>query len=331
MRHVDLRSDTVTKPTSAMRAAMAAAEVGDDVFGEDPTVNRLQAVMTERLGKEAALFVTSGTQANLLALMSHCERGDEYIAGQQAHAYRFEGGGGAVLGSIQPQPITMTREGLLPIADIEAAIKADDFHFARTKLICIENTYNGRPLPTDYLRSLGIFCRNRHLALHKDGARLFNASVAQKTPAAELVTSCDTISVCLSKGLGAPVGSLLVGSKDLITKARRVRKMLGGGMRQAGFLAAAGLYALEHHVDRLADDHARAGALAEVLDKRFQGRVEQNTNMIFLRLPGEELRPFLAYMNKQGVTIHRPRWVLHLGVTDEDLAWVIRSVENYSG
>jgi threonine aldolase len=331
MRHVDLRSDTVTRPSPAMRAAMAAAEVGDDVFGEDPTVNRLQSVMAERLGKEAALFVSSGTQSNLLALMSHCERGDEYIAGQNAHAYRFEGGGGAVLGSIQPQPVPMTREGLLPLDDIRAAIKMDDFHFAKTRLVCIENTYNGHPLPLDYIRAVGALCQKSNLGLHKDGARLFNAVVATAVEAAELVAPCDSISVCLSKGLAAPVGSLLVGSKELIDRARRIRKMLGGGMRQAGVLAAAGLHALEHHVDRLREDHERASIVAAALSRRFQGRVEQNTNMIFLLLPEEELRPFLRHMNNNGITIHRPRWVMHRDINDEDLMWLLATIERYPG
>lgn len=329
MRRMDLRSDTVTRPSPAMRAAMAAAEVGDDVFGEDPTVNRLQSVMAERLGKEAALFVSSGTQANLLALMSHCERGDEFIAGHNAHAYRFEGGGGAVLGSIQPQPVTMTREGLLPLEAIAAAIKVDDFHFAKTRLVCIENTYDGHPLPMDYLRSVGELCRARNLSLHKDGARLFNASVATGIDVAELVAHCDSTSVCLSKGLGAPVGSLLVGSKELIAKARRIRKMLGGGMRQAGILAAAGLHALEHHVTRLSEDHEHARIVAAALNRRFQGRIEQNTNMIFLLLPEEELRPFLQHLNKHGITIHRPRWVMHRDINDDDVDWLLGAIDKY--
>ena len=329
MRHIDLRSDTVTRPTAAMRAAMAAADVGDDVFGEDPTVNRLEAVIAEMLGKEAALFAASGTQANLLALMSHCERGDEYIAGHRAHAYMFEGGGGAVLGSIQPQPVTTTADGRLPLDAVMAAIKADDFHFARTRLVCVENTFNGHPLPRSYLQEIGQLCRARGLALHKDGARLFNAAVATGLPAATLVEACDSVSVCLSKGLGAPVGSLLVGSRDLIHKARRLRKMLGGGMRQAGMLAAAGLHALQHHVDRLAEDHRRAATLAAALSRRFQGRVEQHTNMIFLQLPDAELHPFLVHMNSRGVKVHRPRWVLHLDVDDDDLAWLMQAVEDY--
>lgn len=330
MRPVDLRSDTVTRPTSAMRAAIAAAEVGDDVFGEDPTVNRLQAVLAERLGKEAGLFVASGTQSNLLALMSHCERGDEFIAGQRAHAYMYEAGGGAVLGGIQPQPITMATDGTLPLNEIEAVIKPDDFHFARTRLVCIENTFSGKVLPIDYVESLGRFCAIRGLKLHMDGARFFNACVDSDRSALELAAPCDSISICLSKGLGAPVGSVLVGSNELIAKARRLRKMLGGGMRQAGILAAAGLYALEHHVDRLVQDHQRAEVLANVLGRMFPGRVAQHTNMIHLDLPDAELKPFLAHMNKNGVKIHRPRWVMHLDIGDEDLEHLVRTVGSYS-
>jgi len=328
---IDLRSDTVTRPTSAMRAVMAAAEVGDDVFGEDPTVNRLQAILAERLGKEAGLFVASGTQSNLLALMSHCERGDEYIAGQRAHVYLYEAGGGAVLGSIAPQPVNMAEDGTLPLTEIEAVIKPDDFHFARTRLVCIENTFSGRVLPYGYVESLGSFCTARSLRLHMDGARFFNACVASGRSAAEVAAPCDSVSICLSKGLGAPVGSVLVGSFDLIARARRLRKMLGGGMRQAGILAAAGLYALEHHVDRLVDDHRRAEALASSLGVLFPGRVEQHTNMIHLNLPDAELKPLLAHMNQHGVKIHRPRWVIHLDIHDDDLQHLLSTVRSYVG
>lgn len=329
MRPVDLRSDTVTRPTPAMRAVMAAAEVGDDVFGEDPTVNRLQDVLAARLGKEAGLFVASGTQSNLLALMAHCERGDEFIAGQRAHAYMYEAGGGAVLGGIQPQPITTAKDGTLPLHEIEAVIKPDDIHFARTRLVCIENTYSGKALPIDYVESLGDFCAQRDLKLHMDGARFFNACISGGHTAAQLASPCDSISICLSKGLGAPVGSVLVGSAELITKARRLRKMLGGGMRQAGILAAAGLYALEHHVDRLVLDHRRAELLSDALRRLFPGRVEQHTNMVHLDLPDAELKPFLAHMNQHGVKIHRPRWVMHLDIGDEDMEHLIRTVGDY--
>jgi threonine aldolase len=263
----DFRSDTVTRPTPAMRDAMLRAEVGDDVFGDDPTVNALQVFAAERLGFEAALFAPSGTQCNLMALMSHCQRGDEAIVGQQWHTYRWEAGGMAVLGSIQPQPLENAADGTIPLAAIRGAIKADDAHFARTRLIALENTTGGLVLPLGYQRDVRALARDAGLATHLDGARLFNAAVADAqggdpwTAARSIASNYDSLSMCLSKGLGAPVGSLLLGSKDFIARAHRVRKMLGGGMRQAGILAAAGLYALQHHVQRLADDHANMAAL----------------------------------------------------------------------
>lgn len=270
---IDLRSDTVTRPTPAMRAAMAEADVGDDVFGDDPTVNALQDRIAALLGKPAALFMPSGTQSNLCALMAHCGRGDEYIVGQHAHTYKYEAGGAAVLGSIQPQPIAHQADGTLALDDIAAAIKPDDMHFARSRLLALENTFGGRVMPMDWQRAATTLARQRCLATHLDGARLFNAAVAQaqatgSTPLAEARTIAalyDSVSVCFSKGLGAPVGSALVGSVDLIDRARRHRKMLGGGLRQAGVLAAAADHALTHHVDRLADDHANARLLADGL------------------------------------------------------------------
>src|SRR2546422_8682064 len=262
---VDLRSDTVTRPSAEMRAAMAAAEVGDDVYGEDPTVNRLEALAAEMLDKEAAVFVCSGTQSNLLALMSHCQRGDEYIVGQQAHTYKFEGGGAAVLGSIQPQPLDYEPDGSLDLAGVEAAIKPDDPHFAKTRLLCLENTQAGKVLTLDYLARAGQCAGAKRLRLHLDGARIFNASVDLGVAVTEISRHFDSVSVCLSKGLGAPVASILCGSRGLIAKARRWRKVLGGGMRQAGVLAAAGIYAFEHNVERLAEDHENASALAEGL------------------------------------------------------------------
>ena len=244
---VDLRSDTVTQPTVAMRAAMLAAPLGDDVFGDDPTVNVLQQRIAATLGFEAALFVPSGTQSNLVAIMSHCQRGDEYLVGQMAHCYRWEGGGAAVMGSVQPQPIAHQADGTLALADIEAAIKPDDAHFARTRLLALENTLGGKLLPFDYLRQATQLAKNRGLARHLDGARLFNAAVAQAlqtgsdafTEARRIAQCFDSVSVCFSKGLGAPVGSALCGSRDFIARAHRVRKMAGGGMRQSGMLAAA--------------------------------------------------------------------------------------------
>ncbi|MEO7477988.1 MAG: low-specificity L-threonine aldolase, partial [Lysobacteraceae bacterium] len=281
MHWIDLRSDTVTQPTRAMREAMLCAVVGDDVYGEDPTVNALQERLAAKLGFEAGLFGPSGTQSNLLALMAHCQRGDEYLVGMEAHTYKFEGGGAAVLGSIQPQPIPHAGDGTLPLDAVERAIKPIDPHFARTKLLCLENTWHGRPLPLEYLRDARAFCDRRGLALHLDGARLFNAAVATGLPARDIAQFFDSVSVCFSKGLGAPVGSVLVGSKGLIDVARRWRKVAGGGWRQAGILAAGCIHALDHHVERLADDHARAERLAEALhDAPGISLVGQHTNMV---------------------------------------------------
>lgn len=270
---IDLRSDTVTRPTDAMQQSMLAAPVGDDVFGDDPSVNALQQQACDLLGFEAALFAPSGTMTNLIALMSHCQRGDEAIVGQQWHTYKWEAGGMAVLGSIQPQPLAHQADGSLALTDILAAIKPDDPHFARTRLVVIENTTGGQVLSLDYMQQVQQLCREQGLACHIDGARIFNAAVAigqsqQQDPylvARQLVAGYDSISVCLSKGLGAPVGSLLLGSAAFIARARRIRKMLGGGMRQAGILAAAGSYALQHHVRRLEDDHLHARLLAQGL------------------------------------------------------------------
>jgi threonine aldolase len=268
---IDLRSDTVTRPTAAMRDAMMAAPLGDDVFGDDPSVNALQERIAALLGKEAALFMPTGTQSNLAGLMSHCQRGDEYLVGQMAHTYRWEGGGAAVLGSIQPQPIAHQPDGSLALADIEAAIKPDDAHFARTRLLCLENTFGGQPMAMSYLRDATALARRHGLATHLDGARVFNAAVVQAgggDPYAEaraIADLFDSVSVCFSKGLGAPVGSALVGSRELIARAKRVRKMAGGGMRQAGLLAAAASYALDHHVARLSEDHVNARRLADGL------------------------------------------------------------------
>jgi threonine aldolase len=275
---IDLRSDTVTRPTAAMRAAMAAAEVGDDVFGDDPTVNRLQAAMAERLGFEAGLFLPTATQSNLVALMTHCQRGDEYIAGQQAHCYKYEAGGGAVLGSIQPQPVEHADDGSLRLDHVAAAIKADDFHYARTRLLALENTIGGRAVPLTSMRALTDFAHGKGLATHLDGARLFNAATALGVPAAEVARGFDSVTVCLSKGLGCPAGAVLVGTRDFIERARRPRKMLGGGMRQAGILAAAGLHALDHHVARLADDHALATQAGRWLARHRRHRGQRSAH-----------------------------------------------------
>lgn len=317
----DFRSDTVTRPGPAMRAAMAQAPVGDDVYGDDPTVNRLEAVTAERLGKEAGLFVPSGTQSNLIGLMVHCARGDEYIVGQGAHTYRYEGGGAAVLGSIQPQPLDNQPDGTLRLDDIEKAIKPDDSHFARTRLLALENTFGGKVLPAGYVEAATALARRHGLACHLDGARLFNAAVAIGQPVSVLSAPFDTVSVCLSKGLGAPVGSVLVGPKPLIAEARRLRKMLGGGMRQAGILAAAGLYALDHHVERLAEDHANARRLAEGLSNLPGLSVDMpDTNILFVDVAAEIAAPFAAHLVANGIGVNvsyggaRQRWVTHLDV-----------------
>jgi len=326
-RVVDLRSDTVTRPTPAMREAIARAEVGDDVFGDDPTVNALQERIAAMLGKEAALFVSSGTQGNLCALLAHCERGDEALVGQMAHTYRYEGGGAAVLGSIQPQPLPQQPDGTLSLADIEAAIKPDDEHFARTRLLCLENTWNGKVLPLRYLEQATALAHRRGLAAHLDGARLFNAVVASKTPVHEIARHFDSVSVCFSKGLGAPVGSALCGPRPLIERARRARKMLGGGLRQAGLLAAAAMHALDHHVDRLADDHVNARRLADGL-KRIPGItvVEPDTNIVFAEVEGGRGAALLAHLEARGVLatgLIGLRFVTHL---DVDAAGVDRAI-----
>lgn len=333
MTLVDLRSDTVTRPTEAMRAAMHAAAVGDDVYGEDPTVNALQERLAGDLGFEAGLFVPTGTQSNLLALLAHCERGDEYLVGMDAHTYKFEGGGAAVLGSIQPQPIVQAEDGRLPLDRVAAAIKPVDPHFARTRLLALENTWHGRALPLDYLRDAAAFARDRGLGIHLDGARLFNAAVACGVPARDIARHFDTVSVCLSKGLGAPVGSVLVGPRALIDKARRWRKVCGGGWRQAGMLAAACLHALDHHVARLADDHARAARLAQRL-AGIDGLavLGQHTNMVFIDVPVERLPALDAHLREAGIRIsigYLPtlRLVTHLDVDD---AGIDRTAEAFA-
>lgn len=323
---IDLRSDTVTRPTPAMRRAMAEAEVGDDVYGEDPTVNALQALAAEMLGHEAGLFLPSGTQSNLVALLTHCGRGDEYIAGSTAHTYRFEGGGAAALGGIQPQPVPFEPDGTLDLEKVRDVLKPVDPHFARSRLLCLENTQGGRPTGPAYFARARAFCDEVGLSLHLDGARLFNAAVATGAAAAEIARHCDSVSVCLSKGLGAPAGSVLVGSKAFIEEARRWRKVVGGGMRQAGILAAAGIHALQHHVDRLADDHANAARLAEIVDEHFPGRATQFTNMVFVNLPKAELAAVEDRLRTHGVKTSGGRWVTHLDVSADDIESVGRAL-----
>ena len=320
---IDLRSDTVTRPTATMRAAMAAAEVGDDVFGDDPTVNALQARIASLLGKEAALFVPTGTQSNLCALMAHCGRGDEYIVGQMAHTYRWEGGGAAVLGSIQPQPLLQSADGTIPLADVEAAIKPDDAHFARTRLLALENTWGGQVLPLSYIEAASALAHAKGLATHLDGARLFNAAVASGVSVAAIARHFDTVSVCFSKGLGTPAGSALAGSAELIARAHRIRKMLGGGMRQAGVLAAAALHALDHHVDRLAEDHANARALAEGLQGLPGVTVQPpQTNIVFVDLAPHKAAGAVERLRAAGLWctgLYRLRLVTHLDVAAADI------------
>ena len=335
---VDLRSDTVTQPTAGMRAAMLAAPLGDDVFADDPSVNALQDKIAEALGFEAALFMPTGTQSNLCAIMSHCQRGDEYIVGQMAHTYRWEGGGAAVLGSVQPQPLVHQADGSLSLEDIEAAIKPDDAHFARSRLLTLENTIGGKLLPFAYVQAATELAKAKGLSRHLDGARLFNAATAQAAQTggevwheARRIAQCfDSVSVCFSKGLGAPVGSALCGSKELIAKAHRVRKMAGGGMRQAGLLAAAAHYALDHHVLRLAEDHALAQRLAAGL-AGIEGLVVEppQSNIVFVDLAGAartQSGALLAHLVSQGIRatgLYRLRFVTHL---DVDAAGVDKAI-----
>jgi threonine aldolase len=327
---IDLRSDTVTRPSQAMLAAMTAAEVGDDVWGDDPTVLRLQEAVAERAGKEAGLFFPSGTQSNLAALMTHCERGDEYLVGQLAHTYKYEGGGAAVLGSIQPQPIENAPDGTLPLDKIAAAIKPIDNHFARTRLLALENTINGRVLPPGYVLEAVALAHSRGLSAHLDGARVCNAAVASGRPIAELCAPFDTVSICFSKGLGAPVGSVLIGSRPLIEGAQRWRKVLGGGMRQSGILAAACLYALEHNVERLADDHTNAAHLAEGLARTGQVKVlSQATNMVFAQFPEADYAPLEAWLKERGILtqmLYASRFVTHCDVSRDDIATFVDAV-----
>ncbi|RWR02050.1 threonine aldolase [[Pantoea] beijingensis] len=314
---IDLRSDTVTRPDAAMLAAMMSAETGDDVYGDDPTVNALEAEAARLSGKEAALFLPSGTQANLVALLSHCQRGEEYIVGQQAHNYKYEAGGAAVLGSIQPQPIDASADGTLPLDVVASVIKPDDIHFARTKLLSIENTHNGKVLPLAWLQQAWEFTRERQLALHIDGARIFNAAVALNVPLESISRYCDTLTICLSKGLGAPVGSILCGPATYIQQARRWRKMTGGGMRQAGILAAAGLYALANNVTRLKEDHDNAAWLAAELEGIGAEVLRQDTNMLFIRMSGQKAVLLKSYMKQRGILISTgaiTRLVTHLDV-----------------
>lgn len=332
MKIIDFRSDTVTRPTTAMRSVMAQAEVGDDVYGDDPTVNRLEKYAAEMLGFESTIFTASGTQANLISIMSHCGRGDEYIVGQLAHTYKYEGGGAAVLGSIQPQPIEFEPDSTLDLAKVNDKIKPNDIHFAKTRLLCLENTQNGKALPLDYLQQAAQFTQDKKLNLHLDGARLFHAVIKQNIPVRQITQHFDSVSVCLSKGLGAPVGSLLGGSKAFIEDARRWRKMTGGGMRQAGVLAAAGLYALENNIERLAQDHEHASILNEKLSTFSKIKVERNnaqTNMVFFATEETTAHKMADFLKQKGILISAgktTRLVTHLDISREDIDTLVTNI-----
>ena len=355
---VDLRSDTVTLPTDAMRAAMQAAPLGDDVFGGDPSVNALQEKIAAMLGFEAALFLPTGTQSNLCAILSHCQRGDEYLVGQMAHCYRWEGGGAAVFGSVQPQPLSHQADGTLALADIEAAIKPDDAHFARSRLLTLENTLGGKLLPFEYVQQATQLAKSKGLGRHLDGARLFNAAVAQAaltgsdgrsaaglkggerggiTFEARRIAQCfDSVSVCFSKGLGAPVGSALCGSREFIARAHRIRKMAGGGMRQAGMLAAAASHALDHHIERLAQDHVLAKRLADGLAGIEDLQVEApQTNILFVDLTGaakERSAALLKHLADEGIQatgLYRLRFVTHLDVDAEGVDRAVAAIRQF--
>ena len=334
MKSIDLRSDTVTQPTPEMRRAMAAAEVGDDVYGEDPTINRLQEMGAARMGKETALFVPSGTMGNLAAVLAHCGRGDEVILGNLGHTFLFEGGGISALGGVHPNVIANQADGTMNLSDIKDAIRSENVHHPISRLVILENTHNrcgGVILPAGYTEAVGNLAHSAGLKLHIDGARIFNAAVASGTRASDLAAPADSITFCLSKGLSAPVGSLLCGTKDFIYQARRIRKQLGGGMRQAGILAAAGIVALDQMVDRLADDHARARKLAETLAE-VPGLVVEPpaTNMVFLSLKDSisltagQVTERLAQggVLVSPVSARRFRLVTHYGIEDEDVSRV---------
>ena len=336
MKQIDLRSDTVTKPSAAMLEAMINAKVGDDVYGEDPTVNELEALAAKMLGTEDAIFCTSGTQSNLLALLVHCERGDEYIVGQHAHTYRYEGGGAAVLGSIQPQPLDFEEDGTLNFDKVLQFIKPDNFHYANTKLLCLENTQAGKVLPLDYLKEAKKFADNNKLMLHLDGARIFNAAVKLKVDIKEITKYFDTVSCCLSKGLGAPVGSVLCGSRDRIKKARRWRKVLGGGMRQAGILAAAGIFVLLNNILRLEKDHKNALTLAKGLSEINNIYINMEmaqTNIIFADIKAD-MDALCVCLKEKNIIIDKSndlRLVTHLDISKEDIDYTIKAFKAFFG
>lgn len=332
---IDLRSDTVTRPTKGMLEAMNAAPVGDDVWGDDPSVIRLQGAVAERAGKEAALFFPSGTQSNLAALLAHCGRGDEYIVGQDAHTYKYEGGGAAVFGSIQPQPIENAPDGTLPLDKVRAAIKPDDFHFARTRLFALENTMGGKVLPATYISEAAMLAHDNNLVFHLDGARAWNAAAATNSSLAGICAPFASVSLCFSKGMGAPVGSVLVGEAGFIKEARRWRKVLGGGMRQSGYLAAACHYALDNHMGRLVEDHANAQLLAKGLGSVSELAIRSvATNMLFVQVPEEHCARLQTFLEENGVLVAVgpvTRFVTHLDVTANDINRTVDIIKNYFG
>jgi len=309
---------------------MASAHVGDDVYGEDPTVEKLEKYSAEIMGKEAGLFGPSGTQTNLVALLAHCTRGDEYIVGRDAHTFKYEGGGAAVLGGIQPNPLRMGLDGTLPPQDIVSEIKPDDVHFPKTKLICLENTHAGMPLPMDYSRMIRQLCDNYHLAMHLDGARIFNAATHENSELMDLAKDFDSVSFCLSKGLGAPIGSVLVGDKSFIENGRRWRKVLGGGMRQAGVIAAAGLYALENNISKIVRDHEKASDLFKVLVARFgSDNVRCATNMLHLEIDDTTYSSLASLLEGNGIKVGRPRWVIHKDISQTDINKIKRLIKSF--
>ena len=354
VRLIDLRSDTVTKPTEAMRHAMASAQVGDDVYGEDPTVNRLQEMTAELLGKEAGLFVASGTMGNIVAILSHGTRGDEMVVGSHSHIFLYEGGGPSALAGVQTCSVPNESDGTLPIEAIEAVIRADDEHCPRTRLICIENTQNRRggiALSPGYCDAVGELARGRDIAIHLDGARLFNAAVALGVEPRRLTRNVDSVMICLSKGLGAPVGSVLCGTRKFISRAKRMRKLVGGGMRQAGIIAAAGVYALENHIDRLAEDHQNARLLADginatpglVCETHAGAGVPARTNIVYFKIdsaatgdPSLDAGELLGRLRPHGILAGSPlggdgytiRMVTHLDVTQEDITDTLSTLQD---
>jgi threonine aldolase len=343
---IDLRSDTVTKPSQGMLKSMMTAEVGDDVFGEDPTVKLLEETLADMTGMESAVFAASGTQSNLMGLMAHCGRGDEYIVGQAAHNYMWEGGGAAVLGSIQPQPMDFNNDGTLDLKKVASLVKIEDDHYARTRLLCLENTTGGKVLPLDYLSKIPHFCKEYNLSSHLDGARVFNAAVKLNVPLKTITQYFDSVSICFSKGLGTPMGSVLCGSKTFIKEARHWRKMLGGGMRQIGIMAAAGLYALENNVTRLADDHDNAAVLTDALTQlNGVSVISSNTNILWLEV-GEFYFKLYDYLLTRGIRFpekiqqvelsekdkckkYKLRLVTHLDVSRADIDFILEEINNF--